>query len=366
MNEQNSFKPFFKKHRRILKDEIEKDFKILNLNNLKNFKNDNYHIEIEDYLPINYDDLNDKNKSINLLNEKFKTFIYDDQDLDTTNINVDLNLLEESNYPKSIKINELSGLYIISKFFPKSIQESLILKTLKNYIPSEKHLNNLDLHYNIKRPLYILKSLSLDNEEKLKYNDLIIKPKDSQLVPQLKKQKNLSMFEISDKKLRWITLGGQYNWTNKKYPSFEIGSKFFPFFPNDLKNLLSLPLFNINPEAAIINFYNSNQNDILNVHQDVSELSSQDLISISLGCDCVFYAGLSKNEEPLAIILRSGDVVVMSGSARYAYHGVGKIWGGTNDLFDDGDIVGNDNELRKEARNWIRNKRVNINVRQVL
>ena len=50
------------------------------------------------------------------------------------------------------------------------------------------------------------------------------------------------------------------------------------------------------------------------------------LISISLGNSAVFLiGGQSKTIKPIPIMLKSGDLVVMSGQARLAFHGVPKI-----------------------------------------
>ena len=49
-------------------------------------------------------------------------------------------------------------------------------------------------------------------------------------------------------------------------------------------------------------------------------------MSVSLGQSCVFLlGGRTRETEPTAMLLRSGDVVVMSGEARRCYHGVPRI-----------------------------------------
>lgn len=47
------------------------------------------------------------------------------------------------------------------------------------------------------------------------------------------------------------------------------------------------------------------------------------VLSVRLGCAAIFLiGGLARDEEPMPILLRSGDVVIMSGPAcRRAYHG---------------------------------------------
>jgi alkylated DNA repair protein alkB family protein 1 len=59
--------------------------------------------------------------------------------------------------------------------------------------------------------------------------------------------------------------------------------------------------------------------------------------------------------------LRSGDAVYMSGEARFAWHGVAKIVPGTcPDYLSD--WPGKD---FPDWKNWMRNKRINLNVRQM-
>ena len=45
-----------------------------------------------------------------------------------------------------------------------------------------------------------------------------------------------------------------------------------------------------------------------------------------MGQSCVFLlGGRTRETEPTAMLLRSGDVVIMSGEARRCYHGVPRI-----------------------------------------
>lgn len=62
-------------------------------------------------------------------------------------------------------------------------------------------------------------------------------------------------------------------------------------------------------------------------HQDDAERDlTQPLVALSLGCDAVFVLGGSSRDDPaVALRLRSGDVVVMSGPARMAFHGVPRV-----------------------------------------
>jgi len=167
------------------------------------------------------------------------------------------------------------------------------------------------------------------------------------------------------KKLRWMTLGGQYDWTHKIYPS---GNP--PSFPADIKKLIE-EIFPMEAEAAIVNLYSPG--DTLSLHRDVSEECDQPLVSVSLGCDGIFIAGIDEVDESgrprvAAMRLRSGDAVLMSGQSRYAWHGVPKVLEGTcPEWMADWPCSGTDDEKAQFERwkGWMRGKRINLNVRQM-
>jgi DNA oxidative demethylase len=56
-------------------------------------------------------------------------------------------------------------------------------------------------------------------------------------------------------------------------------------------------------------------------------------VSISLGDDATFHVGgLQRAGPKQRMILKSGDVVVLGGAARMAYHGIDRIHPATSDL----------------------------------
>ncbi|KEP66387.1 UNVERIFIED_CONTAM: hypothetical protein HHA_259140 [Hammondia hammondi] len=76
--------------------------------------------------------------------------------------------------------------------------------------------------------------------------------------------------------------------------------------------------------AAILNVYR--KGDRLRGHKDDAERAEAPLISISLGQPAIFLlGGDSRRVAPKALVLRSGDVLVLSGAARWAVHGVPKL-----------------------------------------
>ena len=68
-------------------------------------------------------------------------------------------------------------------------------------------------------------------------------------------------------------------------------------------------------------------------HRDDAEpFRGAPVISVSLGCSCVFLVGgRTEKEGALAVFLRSGDVVLMGGEERLALHGVGAVFPGAGD-----------------------------------
>lgn len=130
-------------------------------------------------------------------------------------------------------------------------------------------------------------------------------------------------------------------------------------------------IFPMKAEAAIVNLYSPGHT--LSLHRDVSEECDQPLVSISLGCDAIFIVGLEGQDpecqtQTVALRLRSGDAVLMSGKSRYAWHGVPKIledtcptwmesWPASTDIEDESPY--------QCWQGWMRRKRINLNVRQM-
>ncbi|CAN6646855.1 hypothetical protein TRVA0_022S00496 [Trichomonascus vanleenenianus] len=244
--------------------------------------------------------------------------------------------------PVVVTVDELPGLRILPQFFPPCAQRQLVSSIVEEYVPNPQHLSNLDLHYIRPSPLRLFPLAAGDA-------DITVPHKEPG-------KKGTSIEAIRSKQLRWITLGGQYNWTTKVYPTFEPGADGFPQFPAPLADLLE-GLFGVKSEAAIVNFYSPG--DILSPHQDVAELSNADLISVSIGCDCIFYCGKSRNQRPLQVLLRSGDVIIMGGESRKAFHGVGRVFADTCPAYLSENPGWDYND-------WISSKRINVNVRQML
>jgi alkylated DNA repair protein (DNA oxidative demethylase) len=85
------------------------------------------------------------------------------------------------------------------------------------------------------------------------------------------------------------------------------------------------------PDAALINFYADGAK--MGMHQDKDERSDAPVVSLSIGDDCVFRFGNpdTRGRPYTDVELRSGDLFVFGGPARFAYHGVPRTRPGTAD-----------------------------------
>jgi alkylated DNA repair protein (DNA oxidative demethylase) len=86
------------------------------------------------------------------------------------------------------------------------------------------------------------------------------------------------------------------------------------------------------PEACLVNYYEAAAR--MGLHQDRDEQDfDAPVVSISLGDTCLFRIGGKERSDPTrSLKLASGDVVVLGGEARLAFHGVDRIYPGTSTL----------------------------------
>ncbi|MCY1654260.1 alpha-ketoglutarate-dependent dioxygenase AlkB [Streptomyces sp. SL294] len=85
------------------------------------------------------------------------------------------------------------------------------------------------------------------------------------------------------------------------------------------------------PDTALINFYDGQAR--MGMHQDKDERSPAPVVSLSIGDTCVFRVGNTETRtRPYTDVeLCSGDLFVLGGPSRFAYHGVPKVRQGTGD-----------------------------------
>ncbi|KAJ4840741.1 hypothetical protein Tsubulata_045515 [Turnera subulata] len=169
------------------------------------------------------------------------------------------------------------------------------------------------------------------------------------------------------RKLRWSTLGLQFDWSKRNY-NVSLPHNKIPDALCDLAKKLASPAMPVGeefwPEGAIVNYFGPA--DTLGGHLDDMEVDwSKPIVSLSLGCKAIFLlGGKSREDPPLAMFLRSGDAVLMAGEARECFHGVPRIFtdkGNAEIAHLESHFVDEDDFLE-----YIRTSRININIRQVL
>lgn len=90
------------------------------------------------------------------------------------------------------------------------------------------------------------------------------------------------------------------------------------------------------PEACLINYYATTAR--MGSHRDADEQDRDaPVVSVSLGDDATLHVGGPRRSDPKRrLLLKSGDVLVLGGTARMSYHGIDRIHGGTSDLLPEG------------------------------
>lgn len=251
-----------------------------------------------------------------------------------------------------------SGLILLPSLIPGEVQLQLLERVFHRDLSTPDHKTNVHFHHDLVYP-----------EEGKSFFDYDVLAGDKVIPKDNSTHKPITMKQFFGKKLRWMTLGGQYDWTDKKYPDERP-----PEFPQDLKRLLGQLFPSTKAEAAIVNLYAPG--DVLSMHRDVAEFCDNGLISLSIGCDAIFLlcSGVQPAEEaapPVAIRLHSGDVVYMTGESRFAWHGVPRILKGTcppelQHWPGLASACGKTNVGGSESwQDWLAMKRININVRQM-
>ncbi|KAL2156981.1 hypothetical protein VTH06DRAFT_8837 [Thermothelomyces fergusii] len=221
------------------------------------------------------------------------------------------------------------------------LYQALLNRLIHRDLSNPVHQTNLHLHFDLPYPA----PATGDNNDNNNNNDdddkdtsffsyppsstTAFRPKDAGV------HKPLSVRQALERKLHWVTLGGQYDWTRRVYPA---GGR-APAFPADVAGFLETLFPETRAEAAIVNFYSPG--DTMMMHRDVSEETDRGLVSLSFGCDGLFMIAPGegggeegeeeekKDKEFLLLRLRSGDAIYMTKESRFAWHGVPKVLKGT-------------------------------------
>uniref|UniRef100_A0A914XUJ1 Fe2OG dioxygenase domain-containing protein n=1 Tax=Panagrolaimus superbus TaxID=310955 RepID=A0A914XUJ1_9BILA len=165
------------------------------------------------------------------------------------------------------------------------------------------------------------------------------------------------------KKLRWATLGFDYDWTAKVYPETPRAPLPDEFVYVGEKITEALGLLKLESDTSIVNYYPLNTR--LSPHVDRSERDySYPLVSLSFGQSAIYVSGgASANDEPIPIMLHSGDVLVMAGSQRLVFHGVPRILK-TQNFQVENDSSSFTVAEKKALLQYINDHRVNVTLRR--
>ncbi|MQW85678.1 alpha-ketoglutarate-dependent dioxygenase AlkB [Sinorhizobium saheli] len=134
--------------------------------------------------------------------------------------------------------------------------------------------------------------------------------------------------------LGWVTdreLGYRYQ------PEHPVSGRPWPPMPDILIDIWrAVSGSDKTPEACLINFYSAEAR--MGLHQDRDERDLETaVVSISLGDSCLFrVGGRSRGAQTVSFRLESGDVVVLGGEGRLAFHGVDRIYPNTSTLLKNG------------------------------
>ena len=105
------------------------------------------------------------------------------------------------------------------------------------------------------------------------------------------------------------------------------------------------------PECCLVNYYVPDAR--MGLHRDADEETfAAPVVSLSLGDTAVFRIGGPQRRGPTTSLrLHSGDVMILGGPARLAYHGIDRVLGGSSRLLD--------------HKGWEAGGRINVTLRRV-
>jgi len=127
-----------------------------------------------------------------------------------------------------------------------------------------------------------------------------------------------------------MTAAGRFGWVSDRRgyryePRHPSGVEWPPIPPAVLAIWHQVTGLDRTPDCCLVNFYGEGAR--MGLHQDRDEADfSWPVVSVSLGDDGLFRVGGTARGGPTrSLWLRSGDVAVLGGPARLAFHGVDRI-----------------------------------------
>jgi alkylated DNA repair protein (DNA oxidative demethylase) len=138
-----------------------------------------------------------------------------------------------------------------------------------------------------------------------------------------------------------MTSAGRYGWFSDRrgyryIPRHPDGGAWPPIPGPVLDEWRALVSPERDPDCCLVNFYGEGAR--MGLHRDADERDFRwPVLSISLGDPATFRIGGPERSDPTTSLpLESGDVVVMGGAARLAYHGIDRIRFGVSPLLPEG------------------------------
>ena len=143
----------------------------------------------------------------------------------------------------------------------------------------------------------------------------------------------MSVRMTSAGRLGWVIERGHYRYV-ARHP--ETGEPWPPIPPSVLAVWRAVSGWDGDPDCCLVNWYGEGAR--MGLHRDVDEGDfSAPVVSISLGDPARFRIGGTSRTDPTESgVLNSGDVVVIGGPARLAYHGIDRVLFGDDDLLPGG------------------------------
>ncbi|KAF2260328.1 hypothetical protein CC78DRAFT_547543 [Lojkania enalia] len=265
---------------------------------------------------------------------------------------------------------DFPGLQVIPGLLPPETQILFTSCLMHRDLADQGHKINLQADYNIPYPQQMGLSAGPRRFDTSFFTRERAAPEDILIPKVLEKQKPLNNEQFLYSKLRWLTLGEQYDWPTRSY------AKHSTPFPNDLTRLVMGLFPHIRPESGVVLIYSAK--DFMPVHRDVSEQCQRALASFSVGCDGIFVMARGEDDgegnnapRTVAIRVRSGDCVHLTGEARWAWHAMARTIPGTCPSFLASWPVGTPGATAQEERayqkwkGYMATKRINVSCRQV-
>lgn len=141
-----------------------------------------------------------------------------------------------------------------------------------------------------------------------------------------------------------MTCAGSLGWVSDKIGGYRyqerhpISGEPWPKIPESLLKIWrDIADFEGLPDCCLVNYY-PDSDAKMGLHQDRDEADfSAPVVSISLGDSARFRIGTSQRRGPTrSFKVASGDILVLEGATRLAFHGIDRIYEGTSTLLERG------------------------------